>query len=113
LILHEGKPFPGGDLSVDQRLKAMEQAVNLTLTLLSKENIGPKRVTGLLNRFYESICNTILGDISRQDDRQDDRKDDVEASAVNCESIKNEEVKNGLSSFEKDTPLQPPSGIRG
>jgi hypothetical protein len=85
LILHEGKPFPGGDLSVDQRLRVVDQAVRLTQTLLQKEDIGPKRTMGLLHRFYESICNTILGDISVQDDRQDARKDDAETPAVNCE----------------------------
>jgi hypothetical protein len=113
LFLHEGRPFPGGDLSIDQRLRVVDQAVRLTQTLLQKEEIGPKRATGLISRFYENICNTILGDISRQDDRQDARKDDDETPPANCESIKNEEVENGFKTFEKDTPIQSPSGLGG
>jgi hypothetical protein len=98
LILHEGKPFPGGDLSVEQRLRAMEQAVNLTLTLLSKESIGPKRVTGILNRFYQNICNAITGDVSFfQDAGQNERSHDGELSPAG-ESIRSE-VENESATY--------------
>ena len=82
-VLSEGKAFTGGDLSVDQRIQVLAQAVFLTAEFIKKDqSCGPQRASGLVNRFYENACNAVSGDISIPSESQNENKRDVEVSPV-------------------------------